>query len=73
LWYILLRERNLLATQKEEARRMGVQNTQFQVNGTKVYHVRFSYPLSLASHRFSVPCHNFLGQEIHGTDQTNPQ
>ncbi|KAF8555224.1 MRP-L47-domain-containing protein [Imleria badia] len=26
LWYVLLRERNLLATQREEARRMGVQN-----------------------------------------------
>ncbi|KAL4258227.1 Large ribosomal subunit protein uL29m [Pleurotus pulmonarius] len=26
LWYIVLRERNLLATQKEEARRMGIQN-----------------------------------------------
>ncbi|KAG5648427.1 hypothetical protein DXG03_005001 [Asterophora parasitica] len=30
LWYILLRERNLLATQKEEARRMGVSNTEMQ-------------------------------------------
>lgn len=40
LWYVLLRERNLLATQKEEARRMGVQNKQFLVNSTKVYHVR---------------------------------
>ncbi|KAF9220961.1 MRP-L47-domain-containing protein [Gyrodon lividus] len=26
LWYVLLRERNLLATQKEEARRLGVNN-----------------------------------------------
>jgi len=26
LWYVLLRERNLLATQREEARRMGIQN-----------------------------------------------
>ncbi|KAG6376964.1 mitochondrial 39-S ribosomal protein L47 (MRP-L47)-domain-containing protein [Boletus reticuloceps] len=28
LWYVLLRERNLLATQREEARRMGIQNSQ---------------------------------------------
>ncbi|KAN0087451.1 Mitochondrial 39-S ribosomal protein L47 (MRP-L47) domain containing protein [Tylopilus felleus] len=26
LWYVLLRERNLVATQREEARRMGIQN-----------------------------------------------
>ncbi|KAH0831933.1 mitochondrial 39-S ribosomal protein L47 (MRP-L47)-domain-containing protein [Lanmaoa asiatica] len=26
LWYVVLRERNLLATQREEARRMGIQN-----------------------------------------------
>jgi len=26
LWYVLLRERNLLATQREEARRIGIQN-----------------------------------------------
>ncbi|KXN81768.1 54S ribosomal protein L4, mitochondrial [Leucoagaricus sp. SymC.cos] len=42
LWYVLLRERNLLATQREETRRMGVQDKQFQVNATKVYHVRKS-------------------------------
>ncbi|KAF9452885.1 MRP-L47-domain-containing protein [Macrolepiota fuliginosa MF-IS2] len=42
LWYVLVRERNLLATQKEEVRRMGVQNRQFQVNATRVYHVRKS-------------------------------
>ncbi|KAH7885347.1 mitochondrial 39-S ribosomal protein L47 (MRP-L47)-domain-containing protein [Phlebopus sp. FC_14] len=28
LWYVLLRERNLLATQREEARRMGVQSSE---------------------------------------------
>lgn len=28
LWYVLLRERNILATQKEEARRMGVRSTE---------------------------------------------
>ncbi|KAG6837630.1 hypothetical protein H0H93_006151 [Arthromyces matolae] len=32
LWYILLRERNLLATQKEESRRMGVQDPASQVS-----------------------------------------
>ncbi|KAF5360500.1 hypothetical protein D9756_005024 [Leucocoprinus leucothites] len=42
LWYVLVRERNLLATQKEETRRMGVQNPEFQVNGRKLYHVRKS-------------------------------
>ncbi|KAJ3575348.1 hypothetical protein NP233_g1155 [Leucocoprinus birnbaumii] len=42
LWYVLLRERNLLATQKEETRRMGVQNPEFQVNGRKLFHVRKS-------------------------------
>lgn len=26
LWYVLLRERNVLASQREEARRMGIQN-----------------------------------------------
>ncbi|KAI6114030.1 mitochondrial 39-S ribosomal protein L47 (MRP-L47)-domain-containing protein [Pisolithus sp. B1] len=28
LWYVLLRERNLLATQREEARRMGIRSTE---------------------------------------------
>ncbi|KAI6014860.1 mitochondrial 39-S ribosomal protein L47 (MRP-L47)-domain-containing protein [Pisolithus microcarpus] len=28
LWYVLLRERNLLATQREEARRIGIRNTE---------------------------------------------
>ncbi|GLB38320.1 putative mitochondrial 39-S ribosomal protein L47 (MRP-L47) [Lyophyllum shimeji] len=42
LWYILLRERNLLATQKEEARRMGVTNTDMQVSARRVYHCRKS-------------------------------
>ncbi|KAG6854662.1 hypothetical protein C0991_003310 [Blastosporella zonata] len=42
LWYILLRERNLLATQKEEARRMGVQDTYSQVSTHRVYHTRKS-------------------------------
>ncbi|KAF8073694.1 mitochondrial 39-S ribosomal protein L47 (MRP-L47)-domain-containing protein [Lyophyllum atratum] len=42
LWYILLRERNLLATQKEEARRMGVTNTEMQVSAKRVHHCRKS-------------------------------
>ncbi|KAF5382730.1 hypothetical protein D9615_002850 [Tricholomella constricta] len=42
LWYILLRERNLLATQKEEVRRMGVTNTEMQVSARRVYHCRKS-------------------------------
>ncbi|KAF7768002.1 hypothetical protein Agabi119p4_7245 [Agaricus bisporus var. burnettii] len=42
LWYVLLRERNLLASQKEETRRMGVENRDWQVNLTKVYHVKKS-------------------------------
>lgn len=45
LWYVLLRERNLLATQKEETRRMGVPERNSQVNGKKVYHVRLFLPL----------------------------
>ncbi|KAG6830974.1 hypothetical protein H0H87_006625 [Tephrocybe sp. NHM501043] len=40
LWYILLRERNLLATQKEEARRMGVSDTFSQVSLSRVHHTR---------------------------------
>jgi large subunit ribosomal protein L47 len=41
LWYVLLRERNLLATQKEETRRMGA-DRDTQMNKTKLYHVRFT-------------------------------
>lgn len=44
LWYVLLRERNLLATQKEETRRMGVSERSSRVNGKKVYHVRLFSP-----------------------------
>ena len=40
LWYVCLREKNLLATQKEEARRMGVTNPDLQVSGEKVRDVR---------------------------------
>ena len=46
LWYVLLRERNLLATQKEETKRMGVPDSNQRVNGRKVYYVRLtSHPL----------------------------
>ena len=40
LWYVALREKNLLATQKEEVRRMGVTSTDLQVSKEKVHHVR---------------------------------
>lgn len=39
LWYVVLRERNLLATQKEETRRMGVITTAYQVSSDKVHQV----------------------------------
>ncbi|KAG6890642.1 hypothetical protein C0995_006618 [Termitomyces sp. Mi166 len=42
LWYILLRERNLLASQKEEARRMGISDVPLQVSSTRVHHTRKS-------------------------------
>ncbi|KAF9463039.1 mitochondrial 39-S ribosomal protein L47 (MRP-L47)-domain-containing protein [Collybia nuda] len=42
LWYILLRERNLLATQKEEVRRMGVTDTGRQVSLDRVHQCRKS-------------------------------
>ncbi|KAF8631055.1 hypothetical protein AX15_002661 [Amanita polypyramis BW_CC] len=40
LWYLVLRERNLLATQKEEARRMGVSDTTLQVSAERVHQCR---------------------------------
>ncbi|KAF8627385.1 hypothetical protein AX17_006200 [Amanita inopinata Kibby_2008] len=40
LWYVVLRERNLLATQKEEARRMGVSDTGLQVSAERVHQCR---------------------------------
>ena len=40
LWYVCLREKNLLATQKEEVRRMGVSNPESQVSNEKVRNVR---------------------------------
>ena len=49
LWYVCLREKNLLATQKEEARRMGVDNPDLQVSGEKVRNVR-AYPLDPIFH-----------------------
>ncbi|PPQ91692.1 hypothetical protein CVT25_012905 [Psilocybe cyanescens] len=40
LWYVCLREKNLLATQKEEARRMGVNHVDLQVPMAKVRNCR---------------------------------
>ncbi|PPQ69613.1 hypothetical protein CVT24_001369 [Panaeolus cyanescens] len=40
LWYVALREKNLLATQKEEVRRMGVTNPDLQVPAEKVRQCR---------------------------------
>lgn len=39
LWYLALRERNLLATQKEEARRMGINDHGLQVSAERVHQV----------------------------------
>ena len=40
LWYVGLREKNLLATQKEETRRMGVTHASMQVSEERVRQVR---------------------------------
>ncbi|KAF9533116.1 mitochondrial 39-S ribosomal protein L47 (MRP-L47)-domain-containing protein [Crepidotus variabilis] len=40
LWYVAAREQNLLATQKEETRRMGVTNPEMQVSLDKVRNCR---------------------------------
>jgi large subunit ribosomal protein L47 len=40
LWYVAAREQNLLATQKEEVRRMGVTMNEMQVPMEKVRNVR---------------------------------
>ncbi|KAF4617142.1 hypothetical protein D9613_005937 [Agrocybe pediades] len=40
LWYVALREKNLLATQREEARRMGVSHSELQVPMAKVRNCR---------------------------------
>ncbi|KAH7921916.1 MRP-L47-domain-containing protein [Leucogyrophana mollusca] len=42
LWYVLLRERNLLATQKEEGRRIGVRNPAALAATTKAHQCRKS-------------------------------
>jgi len=47
LWYVLLRERNILATQKEEARRMGIRSTESLAAAVRDRLV--SNPLSLSS------------------------
>jgi len=36
LWYVCLREKNLLATQREEVRRMGATHSELQVSSAKV-------------------------------------
>ncbi|KAI0345778.1 MRP-L47-domain-containing protein [Trametopsis cervina] len=41
LWYVLVRERNLLATQREEARRQGISHNRMS-SATKVFRVRKS-------------------------------
>jgi len=41
LWYVSLREKNLMATQKEEVRRMGVTSVEMQVPLEKVRRVRY--------------------------------
>ncbi|KAH7913402.1 mitochondrial 39-S ribosomal protein L47 (MRP-L47)-domain-containing protein [Hygrophoropsis aurantiaca] len=42
LWYVLVRERNLLATQREEARRIGVRNPEALAATTKAHQCRKS-------------------------------
>jgi len=42
LWYVLLRERNLLATQREEARRLGIQNAGYLAGNKKLHQCRKS-------------------------------
>jgi hypothetical protein len=54
LWYVVLRERNLLATQKEEARRMGIQNTSALAVPIKLAHVR-AFPPSRRDARTDGP------------------
>ena len=64
LWYVCLREKNLLATQKEEARRMGVIQLESQVSGEKVRNVRASFLILSAMIK---PC--LLVSEDHGSNQ----
>ena len=59
LWYIVLRERNLLATQKAEAKRLGI-NGQYLDIGEKDRRVRFpeSHYLGLLLNDRIVPENN---------------
>jgi hypothetical protein len=68
LWYVCLREKNLLATQKEEVRRMGVANPDFQVSGEKVRDVRACFLILTAM--MKLPC---LVSENHGSNQGCPE
>lgn len=64
LWYVLLRERNLLASQRDEARRLDV--TMNALRGGSRVHVVCSY------HTFRVILSNFMfytGSQIHGPYQ----
>jgi hypothetical protein len=47
LWYLVLRERNLLSTQREEARRMGIQGTTSLSVPLKLTQVRAPAPAPL--------------------------
>lgn len=67
LWYVVLRERNLLATQKEETRRMGVTNAAYQVSTDKVYQVSSQRQFLLR------PVLVLSVSENHGTDKSCTQ
>ena len=69
LWYVLLRERNLLATQREEGRRLGVQHNRLD-SATKVFRVRtclFSHVLKALTYIYLLVPNT--GPEINGSHQ----
>jgi len=71
LWYIALREKNLLATQKEEVRRMGVSHTDLQVPMAKVRNVScLLQPFNNGSDHPLVPENN--GSYQVGSERTSP-
>jgi len=67
LWYIGAREQNLLATQKEEVRRMGVTTDEMQVSMAKIRNVRGS------PSEFVVTLTHQLVSKNHGTHQSRSQ